>query len=93
MAWSSVATDWIIDTVAVRWMGLYVATDAKTFKRSLTTTTKHAPAMTYAAANALAEAEKTAHPGADVVIEKQNDAGAYLVRETISTLSEWVEVV
>ena len=93
MAWSSGATDWIIDTVAVRCMVLYVAANAKTFKRSLTTTTRHAPAMTYAAANALAGTEKTAHPGADVVVEKQNDAGAYLVRETITTLSEWVEVV
>lgn len=93
MAWSSTATDWIIDSVAIRWMRLYVSTDAKTFKRSLTTTTKHAPAMTYAAAYTLAEQEKTAHPGADVVIEKQNDAGAYLVRETIAQLSEWVEVV
>jgi hypothetical protein len=92
MAWSSTATDWIIDTVAVRWMGLYVATDAKTFKRSLTTTTKHAPAMTYAAAYTLAEAEKIAHPGADVVIEKQNDAGAYLVRFSNTEWSAWTEV-
>ena len=93
MAWSSTATAWIIDTVAVRWVTTWVNAEGTSYKRSVTTTIKHAPAMTYEAAESLAEAEKIDHPGADVVIEKQNDAGAYLVRETIATLSEWVEVV
>lgn len=92
MAWSSTATAWIIDTVAVRWTTKWVNAKGTSYKRSITTTTKHAPAMTYEAAVSLAETEKEAHPGADVIVEKQNDAGAYLVRETSTEFSAWTEV-
>jgi hypothetical protein len=92
MAWSSTATDWIIDSEVVRLVRIYTASDEKTYKRTITTTMKHAPAMTYAAASTLATATKAASPSADVSVERQNDAGAYLVRFSATTYTAWTEV-
>jgi hypothetical protein len=92
MAWSSGATDWIIDSVVVRNVFLYVTSDGKTHKRTVTTTMKHAPAMTYSAASELATSTKSASPSADVSIERQNDADAYLVRFSDTEWSAWEEV-
>jgi hypothetical protein len=92
MAWSSASTNWIIDSVVVRNVSLYVTSEDKTYKRTATTTIKHAPAMTYAAASYLATATKSASPSADVSIERQNDAGAYLVRFSYTERSDWEEV-
>jgi hypothetical protein len=92
MAWSSTSTDWIIDSEVVRLVRIYTASDGKTYKRTITTTMKHAPAMTYAAASALATTTKSASPSADVSVERQNDAGAYLVRFSDTTYTAWTEV-
>jgi hypothetical protein len=92
MAWSSTATDWIIDSEVVRLVRLYTASDGKTYKRTITTTAKHAPAMTYAAASELATTTKSASPSADVSVERQNDTGAYLVRFGDTTYTAWTEV-
>jgi hypothetical protein len=92
MAWSSTATDWIIDSEVVRLVMLHTASDGKTYKRTITTTMKHAPAMTYAAASTMATATKSASPSADVSVERQNDAGAYLVRFSNTTYTAWTEV-
>jgi hypothetical protein len=93
MAWSSTATDWIIDSVVVRAVFLYVTSDdGKTYKRTVTTTAKHAPAMTYSAASELATSTKSASPTADVSVERQNEADAYLVRFSNTEWSAWTEV-
>jgi hypothetical protein len=92
MAWASTATDWIIDSVVVRNVFIYVTHDGKTYSRTVTTTMKHAPAMTYAAAYGLATSTKGATPTADVSVERQNDAGAYLVRFSDTEWSAWEEV-
>ena len=92
MAWSSVATDWIIDNVAVRAVLTWVNASGTQYKRTMTTTKKHAPAMTYEAATTMAEAIMVAEPGADVIVERQNDAGAYLVRYSNTIFTEWTEV-
>lgn len=92
MAWSSASTDYIIDSLVVRVVFVYTASDGKTYQRTRTTTTKHAPAMTYAAASSMATTEKSAHPGADISVERQNDAGAYLVRFSETTWTAWTEV-
>lgn len=92
MAWSSTATNWIIDSVVVRNVFQYVTSDGKTYKRTVTTTMKHAPAMTYAAADDLATTTKGTTPTADVSVERQNDAGAYLVRFSNTEWSAWEEV-
>ena len=93
MAWSSTSTDWIIDNVAVRTVLSWVNESEKQYKRTMTTTQKHAPAMTYAAATTLAEATKVAEPGADVIVERQNNADAYLVRYSNTIFTEWTEVI
>jgi hypothetical protein len=93
MAWSSAATDWIIDSVVVRNVFLYVTSDdGKTYKRTVTTTMKHAPAMTYSAADDLATTTKGTTPTADVSVERQNEADAYLVRFSNTEWSAWTEV-
>lgn len=92
MAWSSTATAWIIDSVAVRAVWTWVNASGKQYKRTMTTIQKHAPAMTYEAATTMAEAIMVAEPGADVIVERQNDAGAYLVRYNNIILTEWTEV-
>jgi hypothetical protein len=92
MAWSSTSTDWIIDSEVVRLVRIYTASDGKTYKRTITTTMKHAPAMTYAAASELATATKAASPSADVSVERQNDADAYLVRFSDTEVGAWEKV-
>ena len=92
MAWSSAQTEWIIDSQVVRAIYMYMSADDKTYKRKRTTTTRHAPAMTYDAAESVAASEKSAYPGADVIVERQNDAGAYLVRFSLTTWTAWTEV-
>jgi hypothetical protein len=92
MAWSSTSTDWIIDSEVVRLVRIYTASNGKTYKRTITTTMKHAPAMTYAAAYGLATSTKGATETADVSVERQNDAGAYLVRFSDTEWSAWEEV-
>jgi hypothetical protein len=92
MAWSSTATDWIIDSVVVRNVFLYTASDEKTYKRTITTTMKHAPAMTYSAAYNLATTTKGTTPSADISVERQNEADAYLVRFSDTEWSAWEEV-
>jgi hypothetical protein len=92
MSWSNASTDWIIDSVVVRNVFQYVTSDGKTYKRTVTTTMKHAPAMTYSAADALATTTKGATPTADVSVERQNEADAYLVRFSNTEWSAWTEV-
>jgi hypothetical protein len=84
MGWLTEAPDWVIDSEVDRGER-YIAGK----KRRMTYTVKHAEAMTYETAKDLVDSTKTDDPSADLVLERQNEAGAYLVRCSSIVYTDW----